>query len=85
MVVPDAGRVTVTGEPAISQLPLVNEPIESTLMGADEAAVVGSGTMSWICVVAGADGVSAIAPTEVSSGTIMNGTGFDSAFEGGGF
>ena len=44
VMVPETGRVTVTGEPAISQFPAVSRPMESTLSGADAAAVVGSGT-----------------------------------------
>ena len=65
--------------------PLASEPIESTLTGADDAAVVGSGTSNVIWLEDGFEAVREIAPTEVSSGTITNGTGFDSASEGEGF
>jgi len=84
-MVPEAGRVTVMGEPAISQLPWVSGPMESTLRGADSAAVVGSGTSRMIGLADGWAAVSEMAPTEVSSGMITNGTGFDSAFDGPGF
>ena len=77
-MVPEAGRVTVTGDPAISQFPWVSGPRKATLSGADSAAVVGSGTSKVIAPAVGCAAVSAMAPTEVSSGMITNGTGFDS-------
>ena len=57
----------------------------STLIGADAAAVVGSGTTSRMDAAAGWPAVSESAATEMSNGMITNGTGFESAPFGPGF
>jgi len=83
---PEAGRVTVSGEPCTPQLfPPVRKPMKSTLIGEDAAAVVGSTTTISFPVTTGCPVVSEIVPTETSNGTITNGTGFDSAGEPPGF
>lgn len=46
--VPEEGRVMVRGEPCTSQLFAVRKPMESILMGAEAAAVVGSVTMMFV-------------------------------------
>ncbi len=76
--VPDEGRVTVSGEACTPQLSAARKPIESTLMGADDAAVVGSVTMMLVPVDAGWPALRAITPIETSNGTMTNGTGFES-------
>src|SRR5580700_850646 len=77
---PDEGRVTVSGEPWIPQLfPPVSSPMVSTSIAADSAAVVGSGTVRTMGVAAGCPLESVMIPTEISNGTITNGTGFESA------
>src|ERR1700733_12619189 len=78
VMVPETGRVTVTGDPAISQFPWVSGPREAMLSGADSAAVVGSGTSKVIAPAGGCAAGRERAPTEGSSGMITNGTGFES-------
>jgi hypothetical protein len=83
---PDPGRVTVSGGPCIPQFfPPVSSPMVSRSIAADSAAVVGSGTVSTMGVAAGCPLESVIVPTEISNGTITNGTGFESAPFGPGF
>ena len=43
--VPEEGRMTVRGEACTPQLFAVRKPMESILIGAEEAAVVGSVTI----------------------------------------
>lgn len=57
----------------------------STLMGAEAAAVVGSGTVTMIEVADGCALESASAATDESNGMMTNGTGFESAPFGPGF
>ena len=86
VVVPEAGRVTVSGEPCTPQLsPPVNKPMNSTLIGEDSAAVVGSTTTMFIPLTTGTLVLKAITSTVTSNGTITNGTGFESAPGGLGF
>src|SRR5579872_5079489 len=78
VAVPDEGRVIVSGEPWSPQLsPLVSKPIESTLIGDDTAAVVGSTTTIFFDATTGAAELRAIVSTETSNGTMTNGTGFE--------
>lgn len=53
METPEEGRVTVSGEACTPQLFAVRKPIESTLIGAEAAAVVDSVTMMFVPVDAG--------------------------------
>jgi hypothetical protein len=72
--------VTVSGEPCTPQLfPPVSNPMKSTLIGEDAAAVVGSTTTMLFPVAAGCPEVSAMVSAETSNGTTTNGTRFDSA------
>lgn len=66
-------------------LPPVSRPMVSTLIGAEAAAVVGSGTTTTIAVAEGCAVVSESTPTEASNGMMTNGTGFESAPFGPGF
>ncbi len=86
VVVPEAGRVTVSGEPCAPQLfPPVRGPMKSTLIAADSAAVVGSTTTMSLPFATGSPALNAIASSDRSNGAITNGTGFDSACDGPGF
>jgi hypothetical protein len=83
---PEEGRLTVSGEPWISQLlPPVSNPMASTLIGTDSAAVVGSGITRKMDVIVGLPLVSENVATEASNGIITKGTGFESAPFGPGF
>ena len=78
-VVPDVGRAIASGEPCMPQLPLVRNPIKSTLIGDDAAAVVGSTTTMFFPSASGVPELSEIVSSETSNGTITNGTGLESA------
>jgi len=80
VVVPEAGRVTVSGEPCAPQLfPSVRSPMKFTLIGMDDAAVVGSTTTMSFPLTAGDAALREITSSDTSNGTITKGTGFDSA------
>ena len=66
-------------------LPPVKRPMVSTSMGADAAAVVGSGTVTTMDVTDGCVLESASAATEESNGMMTKGTRFESAPFGPGF
>src|SRR5271157_4864680 len=74
---PVNGRVTVIGDPSISQLPLVRYPSKSTSIAAADAAVVGSTTMMSLAVADDCNAFNVIASSETSNGAITNGTGFE--------
>jgi len=86
VIVLEAGRVMVSGEPCMPQLlPPVRRPMVSTLIGADAAAVVGSGTVMTMEVADGCAVESESAATDESNGMMTKGTGFESAPFGPGF
>lgn len=74
---PVSGRVTVIGVPSTSQVPLVRNPSKSTSMAAEEAAVVGSTTVTSRAGADDCDAFNVITSSETSNGTMMNGTGFE--------
>ena len=61
------------------QVPLVRNPIKSTLIGDDAAAVVGSTTTMFFPSASGVPELSEIVSSDTSNGTITNGTGLESA------
>ena len=77
VVVPLAGRSTITGAAPSVQFWFASGPIASTLIAANSAAVVGSVTTKFNSVAEGDPAVSAKLCCDTLKGTTTNGTAFE--------